>query len=136
MQVQSSINPMPYGCFSWSLADEDSKEAEGAIKNIQAIMRDWDVPSYMTVRAPLLPPHSFITQVATDQTQKSRRPTMGPLSFWQLGAVARRACRVHFGRQPSLQESRTLIGTTVRIARPVQTLATTVSPTTRLEHVF
>ena len=32
--------------------DEDDSEVEGAIKNIQAIMSDWDVPSFMTVCRP------------------------------------------------------------------------------------
>ena len=31
------------------VADEDDTEVGGAIKNIRAIMHDWDVPSYMTV---------------------------------------------------------------------------------------
>jgi len=36
-------------------ADEDDKEVAGAIKNIKAIMQDWDVPSYMTVTIIYIP---------------------------------------------------------------------------------
>jgi hypothetical protein len=45
-------SPVPLHLIS---ADEDDKEVTGAIKNIKAIMQDWDVPSYMTVTIIYIP---------------------------------------------------------------------------------